>query len=1299
MNNINFNVSNTSHSSSISLIDEVSNSNISFFISNTNLLSKDIKDTQLDSLVTAYEIEDKAILEATTYSNSLILGVNTINETDIQTEANIELISEDINRIAVKSNDELIAQITAIKVIDEAGKKLISSMHIQENAIELIIEEEITRATVVIEFAPYIEFVSGNAMYLNTFGEYDYWFFVHDYGIYKVNKYNYKELYAKLGSAYVQSSSYAHYYPAMLSETVFFSNYKKGFFKIEKAGEKPTITKIKDETSFYNLIPLYDNVWLTVYRNTSNHSYLYQIIEFTDIETATYEVKDTYTVEVGKSTNEYFYFPYVIYNYDDKLAVSFHTYNSTSYIPTTDQYLCAKIDKENKCFSFDGIEPMQHLTYEDDEYSLAYKWKDNCYYINGVKVSGSLSSLSKPLTIRGEDNNLYIYSVRYGATLSYISQIDLGKKSIIQSHIFCQKMFQNSSYAGVKSVNREQVTEAWDVFKETDVKKRSARPTTKDDYIIPEGVTVNRDHVTLNQQSIYLKKEVIQNKKFLFTDHYEDTQLLQKDRIISSAVTTTENTDIEVRPYGNKNYFYKFHFILTEEKDFNIYEATSDTKRIVKNETYGLQINENATIFDKVDNKNDISFSKWQYNTESFEGDPLINFRGNATSFYIRDELASTGSKSLFMTAEYKAKEYIEFDTVSDSISFRYYISSYSFGRELYVYINGINKDSFYDDDSNKWRDVSYTLNPEEKSTIKLEYYKSYALQSDRYNGCFIDDISCNILADSTEATVYFNTYDLGMYDSSQAVNVKFNDLEISDNVEQAIYYSTDAGTSWTLFKGMLPNENNLLLKAVFTRPSIEEEAYIRFSSVTVMPGEIDWVTNIDTSRKVYDTVDIIPELVENITVSKNEENRYNITFNPEVEAIETFDNDYKILDYTLENGKYGTVELVSEGAYSGNKCLKYTWNEYHVGALKTQGRISFRTSAQQLKIMAKLVPEPDNTSSSLRGNIYIGINGREYTYSVNQKLNDGFMEYTYDLNLTEESTISIGYTSSGDNQSYLYIDNITLVGETTTLNMDPYIETEVVDLSIFPSDITCELVTDDLQASHDLDTQYFYTVNDGQDWIEFNKTLPNSSNVRLKAVFTKDTEEEVIASFKNLIIRQDDGSTIKATIRLATTRTVHASNDKSYETSREVVNTAKTTILTQRQVFKDVDMALSTNRKTAINDETTILTQREVVRVNTVRRNLDTIRHIHKSLINSLDTIRSSYNNVSSMVDTKVVVTNTEEATIDTKRQVWSIIEVDKRIDTTRIVYITASSFVTQLNIDLKLSKGTLLLDSQEFN
>jgi Glu-tRNA(Gln) amidotransferase subunit E-like FAD-binding protein len=124
MNNINFNVSNTSHSSSISLIDEVSNNNISFFISDTALYSKDIKDIQLDSLVTAYDLDNKAILEATTYSNSLLLGVNTLNETDIQTEANIELISEDRNRIAVKSNDELIAQITAIKVIDEAFNTL-----------------------------------------------------------------------------------------------------------------------------------------------------------------------------------------------------------------------------------------------------------------------------------------------------------------------------------------------------------------------------------------------------------------------------------------------------------------------------------------------------------------------------------------------------------------------------------------------------------------------------------------------------------------------------------------------------------------------------------------------------------------------------------------------------------------------------------------------------------------------------------------------------------------------------------------------------------------------------------------------------------------------------------------------------------------------------------------------------------------------------------------------------------------------------------------------------------------------
>lgn len=1299
MNNIDIHVNKTSSYCHIDLYDKASDKNISFYVNNTNLLSKDIKDTVFlqEDLLKAYELEDRAVIEATTYTNHLSLLVDAQDFT---------LVSEDVNRVAVFNGETPVTQVTAVKVIDEEGNELRSSMHIDEenNTIELYIENEevskaTNKATAVIEFAPYVEFTSERAIYLRTFNELDYWYDLTNREIYTVDKYNNKELYVKLSTSHISISSYPYQVPTMISETVFFSKHKTCFFKIEKAGEKPTITKIKDETSFFGMTYLYDNVWVTAYKDTSTNSYQYQIIEFTDVETASYEILDSHVIEIGKSVNECFYFPYVIYNYDDKLAISFYSYQYNSYLPTTDQCVCAKIDKANKCFDFTDIEPMQHLTYEDDEYRLIFNWSDRKYYANGSILSGHYTYPAKPLTLR-EGNRLYGYTISYSDSSSEIAEFYLDNSKNMAYDTFLQRIWNNGSYAGTKSIDTKPVTDTWDVFKDTDIKKRSIRATTVDDYIIPEGVTSNLGSVKLNNNSIYLKKEVIQNKKFLSTVAYSTCQLLQRDKVIASAITVAENTDIEMRTYSSASVSFSNQYILTEEKDFNIYESLSDVHRVVENNIYDLQIDENATIIDKIDDKYDLNFAQWQYATESFEGDPLINFRGNATSAYIRDELASTGSKSLFMTAEYKAKEYIEFDTVSDSISFRYYISSYPFGTELNVYINGINKDSFYDDDSNKWRDFSYTLNPEEKSTIKLEYDKCYVLQSDRYNGCFIDDISCNLLADSTEATVYFNTYDLGMYDSSQAVSIKFNDLEISDNVTQAIYYSTDAGTTWEIFKGMLPNKDNISLKAVFTKPSIEEEAYVRFSSVTVMPGELDWVTNIDTNRKIYDTSDIVPELIENITVSKNEDNRYNLDFTPEVEAIETFDKDCKVIDYTLESGKYGTVELVNEGAYSGNKCLKYTWNDYYNVTMPSQGRMTFKTKATQLKLMAKLVPSPQTPlPTRLRGNIFIGINGGEYTYSVNQNLNDGFMEYTYNLNLTEESTISIGYTSPGSERSDILIDNITLVGETVTLNMDPYIETEVVDLSIFPSDITCELVTDDLQSSHDLNTQYFYTINDGQDWLEFDKTLPNSSNVRLKAVFTKDTEEEVIASFKNLIIRQDDGSTIKATIRLATTRTVHASNNKSYETSREVVNTSKTTILTQRQVFKDVDMALSTNRKTILNDNLALDTQRDVIKVNTIRRSLDTLREVHKSYINSLDSNRSLSKNDSRAVDTKLAITNAVGPTIDTKRVVWNVLEIDKKLDTIRTVYITSTSFVTQLNADFRLHKGTLFMTNQEFN
>lgn len=184
--------------------------------------------------------------------------------------------------------------------------------------------------------------------------------------------------------------------------------------------------------------------------------------------------------------------------------------------------------------------------------------------------------------------------------------------------------------------------------------------------------------------------------------------------------------------------------------------------------------------------------------------------------------------------------------------------------------------------------------------------------------------------------------------------------------------------------------------------------------------------------------------------------------------------------------------------------------------------------------------------------------------------------------------------------------------------------------------------------------------------------------------------------------IRMDFDATrtgLATNLNILTSRTVHASSNTSFATSRSVskeITNAPTTI---RGVIKPLEITPSTNRKAVINDETTILTQRNVIKEDDVRLELDTLRKVHKSYINSLDTNRILSANALSKADVKLIVTNTAETTVTTERIVKNIIKVDKKLDTTRMLYITSASFVTQLNIDLKLSKGTLLLDSQEFN
>ena len=219
MNNIDIHVNKTSSYCHIDLYDKASDKNISFYVNNTNLLSKDIKDTVFlqEDLLKAYELEDRAVIEATTYTNHLSLLVDAQDFT---------LVSEDVNRVAVFNGETPVTQVTAVKVIDEEGNELRSSMHIQEDSdIEIVIEEEVNKAMITLEFTPYVEFNREEVQHIVRIDGEDYW--ASNGIIYKSNAIT--EQVEEYCMTNCSSSDYASM-PQMLSKEIYYRS-RNGFYK------------------------------------------------------------------------------------------------------------------------------------------------------------------------------------------------------------------------------------------------------------------------------------------------------------------------------------------------------------------------------------------------------------------------------------------------------------------------------------------------------------------------------------------------------------------------------------------------------------------------------------------------------------------------------------------------------------------------------------------------------------------------------------------------------------------------------------------------------------------------------------------------------------------------------------------------------------------------------------------------------------------------------------------------------------------------------------------------------------
>lgn len=1294
-NTIDINVNNTASSCHIDLYNKELDKNISFMISKISLYDNYV---QKEDLINAYSVDNTAIVEATTYTNSLLLTVD---------EDDMELVSEDTNRMAIYLNNMPFAQITTLSITDEEGNHLHSSLQQREGGVEVVIEEESAVATnIVIQFTPYVFFDSSYIVYLRSFGEIDYWYDVLSRQIYTVDKYGNKNDYIKLSSLHVSTGTYLYQVPAMISETVFFSNYKKCFFKINGS----SIDKIKDETSFISMNYLYNNVWLTA--NKETNAYTYNIIEFTDIETATYEVKDTYTLNVGKSVSEYYYMPYVHFNYGDQLRVNFYSYQFNSYLPTTaDQYLCAHINKETKTFDFTDIEPNNMLIYKNDEYKIVFKWSDRKYYVNDKAITTSYTYPTKPLTLI-EDG--FYYGVVVGSlsqSTADLVKLNLNTLSMPIKTAFIDKLYSNGAYCGKKSVDTSQVIDEWDVFKDIDIDKRHIRSTEFNDFIIPEGVYVNSTiYATItSEDSIFLKREAIQNKKFLISHYPSACQLCQRNNPISASITVSENTNIEIKAYSSFNFRFADHFILTEDKDFNIFTSITDVVRQAENDSYELAINDVDTIFEKTeDNKYDLSFKKWEDYTETFEDYPntLIKWTNstyNEHGLLKSDIRAKDGTYSGYMGREEKGGSsvpdyYSEFITIGDKITFDYYNSFVAYSQRLRVYINNV---QMFDEGGNStaWKTVEVSLKKNMINTVKF-LYEDGTVAPANDKGFFIDNLSCKVPVLTNDAEVYLKPVDLSFYDAPQGINIVFNELEASSNVSRQLFYSINGGQEWLEFTGLLPNVDNILLKAVFTKTS--DDAYVRFSSIEVIPGEFEYISYTDTSRKVYDTKDIVTKLNDNHSIEVSE-NNYKLLFKDLEQVILDFEGDKNSNLYELIDDKYrnGTVELVNEEAYSGERCCKYTWlYGGSEGAIDRVPTIAFNANTDKLSFKAKV-------TSNNGGNIYIYQDG-SFKKSISITSEYEYQDFEVELDSFKESLLSIGF-SGNNNRGILYIDDITYSAFLPKLYS--YVESEVLDLSLYPEAIKCDIKTINLQSTHSLDITNFYSVDNGE-WQPFEGTLPNVNNVRIKTVFTKASIEEVVeASFESIVITQETGQIVAILSDLD--RQVVVNNTISSDTCRQTSKNYISIIDTNRKVLKDMFNLSDTLRRMYITDvQVNASTIREVV--NSASSINDLRRIVDKAIIAKATTKRMVIKNINSLGSTKRIVAVRHIAYADTKRKVENLydiikyfdtlrnvmrtIDVEILFDTLRVIYEEESPFEAQLSIELIYDNGMLRIGDQEY-
>lgn len=225
--------------------------------------------------------------------------------------------------------------------------------------------------------------------------------------------------------------------------------------------------------------------------------------------------------------------------------------------------------------------------------------------------------------------------------------------------------------------------------------------------------------------------------------------------------------------------------------------------------------------------------------------------------------------------------------------------------------------------------------------------------------------------------------------------------------------------------------------------------------------------------------------------------------------------------------------------------------------------------------------------------------------------------------------------------------------------------------MSLFPSNIECSIETVDLQSTHELTEQYFYSVYDSE-WIEFNGTLPNVDNIRIKSLYTKASVDDVVdATFESIVIKPENiknGEVITSYVGL----------------ERKVVKSIAINVETYVNVIKDYIMAVRNYRRV----------------VKYLIGSFDTLRRVsyNNELIFDVDTLRDIIKiiNISNDLNRKVI--SKEIKQLDTNRVVNALVKVDIAIDTKRVVYKSGILYIPQLNANFKLSKGKLILTKQDF-